>query len=204
MGREARVRADVGSETGEVKALLESQELILRGEIRRRFSKASMTGVTVDGDTLRFISAGETVRLHLGSKVAQAWAKAIATMPPSLRAKLGLEKGARALLIGACDDAELVGAIKGALTDNIAEAAMLIVRVDGADDLKAAWAVATQLPISTIYPKGKNVVFGDAAVRAAMRRTGFRDTKACAVSDNLTATRYDPGVRSAASDWGES
>ena len=86
MGREARVRADVGSEAGEVKALLESQELILRGEIRRRFSKAAMTDVAADGDTLRFIFAGETVRLHLGSKVAQAWAKAIATMPPSLRA----------------------------------------------------------------------------------------------------------------------
>ena len=37
MGREAVTHAEVGSERGEVRALLEGGELILRGAIRRHF-----------------------------------------------------------------------------------------------------------------------------------------------------------------------
>lgn len=195
MGREALVHAEVGAEAGEVKALLESRELILRGEIRRRFSKATMEGVRVQAGTLCFTVAGDAVCLHLGTKAAEVWAKAITTPPPSLRAKLGLDKGAKAVLVGVCDDAALTEALGGALVGNAAEAMMLVACIDEPADLDAARAVQAAspgLPVWTIYPKGKSVVFGDAAIRAAMRESGFRDTKSCAVSDHLTATRYNP------------
>jgi len=195
MGREAVVNAEAGAEAGEVKALLETRELILRGALRRRYPKEALEGVRVDGDTLCFTVAGEAVRLHLGQKLAGAWAKAIATPPPSLRAKLGLDKGAKAFLIGSCDDAALTEALDGALTRDAAEAAMFVACIDGPDELavaRAAQAASPVLPVWTIYPKGKNVTFGDTAIREAMRAAGFRDTKACAVSDQLTATRYHP------------
>jgi hypothetical protein len=195
MGREVLARAEVGTEAGEVKALLESHELILRGEIRRRLSRAEIEDLRVDGDRLRFTCVGEVVCLRLGSKVAEAWAKAIATPPPSLRAKLGLDKGAMAVLIGMCDDAALSGALEGALTGDLAEAAMIVARIDGPEDLAAARAVQARcpgLPIWTVYPKGKGVTYGDGPIRAALREAGFRDTKSCAVSDRLTATRYKP------------
>ncbi|WP_319457580.1 MULTISPECIES: hypothetical protein [unclassified Mycobacterium] len=195
MGREALVNAEVGAEAGEVKALLETRELILRGEVRRRYPKDTLEGVRVEGDTLCFAVAGEAVRLHLGRKLAEAWAKAIATPPPSLRAKLGLDKGAKALLIGGFDDAALTEALDGALARDAAEAAMLVACIGGPAELdaaRAAQAAAPALPVWTIYPKGKNVTFGDTAIRAAMRESGFRDTKSCAVSDQLTATRYHP------------
>ena len=48
---------------------------------------------------LSFTGAGQQVRLHLGD-AAQTWYTAITTPPPSLRAKLGLDSGARALLYG--------------------------------------------------------------------------------------------------------
>ena len=54
MGREATVRATVGAESAETRALLESDALILRGTLRRRFPRVAMTDVTVDGDRLRF------------------------------------------------------------------------------------------------------------------------------------------------------
>ena len=191
MGREALVRAEVGRESGEVKALLEAQELILRGDIRRRFLKTMMSDMRVEGAALRFSCNGETVDLNLGTKVAEAWAKAIATPPPSLRAKLGLDGGAKALLIGVCDDPALADALDGMLVDDPDEAAMTIARIDGREDLTKAQATAGTLPLWTVYPKGRAIPFGDAAIRAALREAGWRDTKSCAVSDRLTATRYN-------------
>ncbi|RJF87359.1 hypothetical protein D3874_10250 [Oleomonas cavernae] len=195
MGREVLARAEVGTKVAEVKVLLESHELILRGEIRRRLPRAEIEDVRVDGDRLRFTCAGEVVCLHLGSKVAEAWAKAIATPPPSLRAKLGLGKGAMAVLIGTCDDAALIEALEGALTGDLAKAAMIVARIDGPEDLavaRAAQARCPDLPVWAVYPKGKGVTYGDGPIRAALRDAGFRDTKSCAVSDRLTATRYNP------------
>lgn len=193
MGREASVQAEIGGETGEVRALLESTELILRGAIKRRYPKSELRDVSVEGETLRFTSGGEAIRLHLGARVAASWAKAIATPPPSLGAKLGLDKG-RAFVIGRFNDMALSEALDGATVDDPAEAAMLIAPIDGPDDLaKAAklQAAHPHLALWAIYPKGRDVAFGDGAVRTALRAIGLRDTKSCAVSDRLTATRYN-------------
>ena len=196
MGREATIHAQVGGEAGEVHALLESRELILRGAIRRHYPKTAIERVRVDGDALCFIAVGEDVRLELGARSAASWAKAIEEPPPSLRSKLGLDNGARAMLLGTCDDALLAQALEGVLVTDRVHAAMLIARIDGPDDLAAAMAAQADcpgLPIWAIYPKGKNQTFGDGAIRAALRAAGFRDTKSCAVSDRLTATRYARG-----------
>jgi hypothetical protein len=189
MGREASVKAEVGAESGEVKAILESQELILRGAIKRRFAKTDMSNVLANEGVLRFSCHGEQVKLHLGTKLAQAWATAIKTPPPGLRTKLGLDTGAKAFLTKPCDDPILAGAIMGAVTHDPAQAAMVIARLDDPDDLGPA--LKHGLPIWAIYPKGKANPFGDAAIRTALRASGFIDTKSCAVSDRLTATRYN-------------
>ena len=194
MGREALVHAEVGDETGEVRALLESAEMILRGAIRRRFPKSSIKSVTVKSDTLCFTCAGELVRLHLGPRAAEAWRKAIAVPPPGLRAKLGLDKGARALLVGSFDDDVLANALKGVIVKDGLDAAMLIVCVRGAGDLAAARPSMSSIrasPLWTIYPKGRGAAFGEREIRTALRAAGFHDTKSCTVSGLLTATRYN-------------
>ncbi len=191
MGREAIVKAEIGAEAGEVRAILEAQELILRGAIKRRFAKADMADVLAADDVLRFSCQGEHVKLHLATKLAQAWAKAIATPPPGLRTKLGLDKGAKTLLTKACDDSQLAEALQGAVTKDPAGAAMVIAPIDGPDDLALALKASKGLPVWTIYAKGKAAQFGDAAIRTALRAEGFKDTKSCAVSDRLTATRYN-------------
>lgn len=194
MGKEADVRAEVNDASGKVHALLERDELILRGDIRRRFPRAALQNVAVVDGVLSFTGAGQVVRLHLGD-AAQTWHTAITTPPPSLRAKLGLDRGAKALLYGACDDAELAAALDGVVTDDAAQAAMLVACILGPEDLAAAQSIQARypaLPIWTVYPKGRNVLFGDGAIRDTLRALGFRDTKSCAVSPRLTATRYNP------------
>lgn len=199
MGREALVRARIdgaagaAGETGEVKALLEARELILRGPIRRRYPTAAMREVRVRDSSLTFDCAGETVTLDLGARAAASWAAAITRPPPTLRAKLGLDKGATALLVGDCGDADLAQALDGVRTDDPAAADMVVARIDGPDDLAVAQAAAGSLPLWAVYPKGRSVVFGDTAIRTALRAAGWRDTKSCAVSDRLTATRYVTG-----------
>lgn len=194
MGREAVVQAEVAGQTAEVRALLETGELILRGRIRRRYPRAALQKPRVAGDMLCFTADGEAVRLHLGARVAEAWRKAIAAPPPSLRAKLGLDKGAKALRVGACDDDALKAALDGVTVRAIKDADMVVACVESGADLDralAAQAARGELPLWAVYPKGKGAAFGDSQVRAVLRAAGFRDTKACAVSERLTATRYN-------------
>jgi hypothetical protein len=193
MGREAITQAVIGEEAGEVRALLESSELILRGAIRRRFARDRMTDIRADGEALSFACGSEDIVLHLGRSLAEKWVKAIATPPPSLRAKLGLTPGMTACRIGCFDDDVLAEAIEESLIVHVAQADMIIACIAEAADLDralAAHAAKPDLPIWTVYPKGKGIAFGDGEVRTTLRAKGFRDTKSCAISDRLTATRY--------------
>jgi len=197
MGREAVTQAFIGDEKGEVRALLERGELILRGAIRRRFPRDQLNQVRIDGETLRFVCGSEEVALNLGANIAEKWAKAIATPPPSLRAKLGLAPGMTAIRIGVFDDTALAEAIEDALIDDVAQADMIIACVEGPVELDRALAAHARqpgAPIWAIYPKGKGVAFGDGEIRMTLRAEGYRDTKSCAVSDRLTATRYGKPV----------
>lgn len=192
MGREALVMATVGGERGEVRALLEPQEVILRGALRRRFPRAAIDDLQVADGALLFRCQGSAVRLELGDVAASAWLRALHTPPPSLRDKLGLKEGVRGVIVGPCDDPELAAAIEGASTASPGEAAMVIARVDTAEDLVRARAISDRLPLWAVYPKGASAAFGDTQVRTLLRAAGWRDTKTCAVSARLSATRYHP------------
>ncbi|MET3711524.1 hypothetical protein ABIC65_002233 [Sphingomonas trueperi] len=178
-----------------MKLLLEADALILRGAIRRHFARSRLESLRVDSGLLRFDCGGESVALHLGESAVAKWMAAIQQVPPSLREKLGLARD-RAYWVGPpATEPELIAAIDGACTAFPDEAAVLLGVVEQPADLDAliaAQPLPTRLPLWAIYPKGKAVPFGDAAVRVALREAGYRDTKSCAVSARLTATRYHP------------
>ncbi len=191
MGREAVITATAGADAGEVRAILESGELILRGAFRRRWPRAALTGARVEDGALLLTAAGEPVRLELGA-LAAAWAKALGTPPPSLRSKLGLDKG-KALVIGPVEDAELTTALEDARVATLEEATLVVAVVETDSDLARALTALEgrrDRPLWAVYPKGRGVVFGDGEIRTALRAAGMMDTKACAVSERLTATRY--------------
>lgn len=194
MGREALAHAQVGATADEVKALLESTELILRGPaLRRRYALATMSDVAVQGDALCFRAGGEAVQLTLGAAEAAAWQRKLLTPPPTLAAKLGVSADAPALVLGTVDDAALAQALQGATTRRAADAALLIALVYSEADLQRA--VARHAPLATrvmwvVHGKGKAAPLGDTAIRAALRAQGYVDNKTSAVSERLTATRY--------------
>ncbi|MFJ6321999.1 MULTISPECIES: hypothetical protein [unclassified Rhizobium] len=193
MGREVLIHAVAGPEAGEVRALLESDELILRGEIRRRYAKLQITSILSDGGILRFTYDGELVSLHLGERTAEAWRKAITTPSPNLRAKLGLAPDRNAFLIGAPVATELRDALAGAQAPEVHDAPMIIAVVCSLSDLSNALNAHSQaphLPIWIVCRKGKGASVGSNDIRKALRSARLRDTKICSVSNDWTATRY--------------
>lgn len=193
MGREAVIWVDVDGRSAEAKVVLEAAQLIVRAPIRRTVDVAAITEVRVDGDALHIRLDSSSVVLHLGAKAAASWAKALTTPAPSLREKLGLRGDARAILVGEVDDAALRSALEASTTTDRAAASMVVAVVDGPDALREGLVVVSDgdpLPMCVVYRKGRGVAFGEGPIREILRGEGFRDTKTCAVSERLTATRY--------------
>src|SRR5436305_10031704 len=106
MGREASCHCRWATEEAEVRALLETRELILRGGIRRSIRFAEMRDVSADGDYLTFRVGADRVALKLGRQAAARWAGAI-TKPPSLAKKLGISTGKAIAVFGSLQDEAL-------------------------------------------------------------------------------------------------
>ncbi len=194
MGRKVRCLCRWGSGEGEVKALLESQELILRGDLKRRIPVPDLAHVRVENDGLCLDFGSERIFLALGVEEATRWAKNIATPPPTLREKMGVGPTAKAFVIGRVAAPSLEDALQGAIAMAPAEAKLSVAVVaDEPELMEAIWA-HSQLPkgspIWIVHGKGRAAVFGESAVRAGMRAGGFVDTKVAAVSAELTATRF--------------
>lgn len=191
MGREAVCTCTWAGTSAEVKALLETHELILRGGIKKKLPIADLKSVHADGEDLCFKVGRESVSLTLGPKEAASWAKKIATPPPSLKDKLGLKGNDKAFVIGALKDAALSDALKGAITTSAAAAKVAVAAVENEKDLaKAIKACPKGTPVWIVHRKGKAAAFGETPVRTAMRARGFMDTKVSAVSADFSATRY--------------
>jgi hypothetical protein len=194
MGREAEGHAVWRGASGTVRASLERDGIILRGEVRGRLPRAGLADWQVDGEDLRLRSDGDPLILTLGAGEAAAWEAALARPLPSLAARLGVSDGARAWMIGGPPPAEIAAAVAGATVPGPAAAAMIVAVLHGPEDLAAALAVGgdSGLRVWCIHGKGKGAAVGDTAVRSAFRAAGWMDIKTSAVSDTFTATLYRP------------
>jgi hypothetical protein len=194
MGREAQCRARWPGGEGEVKALLESAGLILRGDHKAFWPPEALSDIAVVDDELRFSTPEGPVALGLGQAQAESWAKKLQTPPPSLAAKLGVGPACRVQVVGEVEDPILEEALAPALAIEPGQAKLTLAVVQGEADLDAALAAHAILPadapIWLVNVKGAGSPFGENAIRAAMRHRGFIDSKTASVSASLAATRY--------------
>jgi hypothetical protein len=183
--------------SGEVKAVLEAHELVLRGEIKRRFPLADISDLCTIGDELRFKNSAGEFTLELGANRARRWAEKIATPPPSLAKKLGVAPTSKIMLIGPIDDIALQEALKDGIAVQKEEPRSSLAVVRDEPTLIRALGVHESLaagtPIWIVHQKGQKASFGEGPVRSFMRGAGYRDNKVSAVSDTLSATRYTRG-----------
>src|SRR5690349_18760786 len=101
MGAESRCVVHFGRQRAEGKALLETDELIFRGEFRLAIPRTAITEVEAADGILRVTFPEGTARFELGPNAAK-WATKIRN-PPSLLDKLGVKSGMRVAVLGVED-----------------------------------------------------------------------------------------------------
>jgi hypothetical protein len=175
------------------KALLETDELILRGGWKGRWPLGSLSGVTVDGDWLALTTPDGPLALKLGAKDATSWAKKMSTPPPTLAEKLGIGADRRVQVVGEIEDAALEEAVATALAP-AGEAKLSLGVVLGLADIDGLLAAHARLPADAavwiVNVKGPDSPLGENAIRSEMRSRGYMDNKTASVSTRLAATRY--------------
>jgi hypothetical protein len=193
MGREAACLCNWAGQSADSKVLLESHELVVRGTIRRRVPIASLTQVAVHADELHFHAGEDEVILTLGQETAQNWARKIATPPPTLVAKLGIDGKSKILVLGSVDSEELQAALDEAGTQAGKTPDLIFISAGTQAELDRALTRATAYtaPIWIVYRKGARAELPESALRDTLRGQGFMDTKVASVSATHTALRFN-------------
>ncbi len=195
MGLEAESELVNAGETIHVKALLESDALILRGAVKKTLPIGEIDDPRAVGDQLLFEHHGTPYALTLPGGQAAKWLKKLTTEPPSLAAKLGIDVAHKVFVWGPVEDTTLAAALGDVTTDKPAEAALSLAVVTDpdalAEALNAVLTAAPHAPVWIVYPKGAKSTLPESSVRNHLRSLGLVDTKVCAVSDRLTAARYN-------------
>ncbi len=190
MGNEALCRVDIGHESAEAKALLETEELIVRGALRAKIPFREAKDVTADGGVLRLRWNGRDVGIHVG-KDAPKWAEKIRN-PKSVADKLGIKPEQKISIIGKIDDTHLQG--RGAdISHKLRRGSDLIFFAANARadlgrlaELRAALDPAGAIWV--IRPKGGGAIT-ESEVMAAGKAAGLVDVKVVRFSDTHTAEK---------------
>jgi len=194
MGQEAHCVARLGGKTFKVKALLETSELVVRGELRLSVRFTDMTGAEAEGDTLAVHFAGGILELDLGPLAAR-WAERIRN-PKSRADKLGVKAGQRVAVLGEADAdllAELAAAGVTPARRLVAACDLIFYAVDTVAELGRLPALRARLvpagAVWVLHPKGRGAAVRDVDVMAAARAAGLVDNKVAAFSAARSALR---------------
>ena len=192
MGREAFVQATYDGRSGEAKAVLESQGIILRSPLSLTLPRDAIAGLKVEGDALVGLGPRGPFELFLGAAEAGRWKGSLEKPLPTLAEKLGLKPGVTIWTSGDLGAPELAEALAGVPRTTVEAASMIVIHAAEPNALAQALEASSGslAPVWVIHGKGRTATFGESAVRALMRDSGFIDTKVSAVSDALSATRY--------------
>ena len=197
MGREAACRARLGDESAAGKALLETSEVIFRGDgLRFVIPFAEIRRLAVRGSALEIGWGKRTAVLELGPQAA-AWAARIKN-PPGRLDKLGVKPGLTVSVVGALEPAFLDEL--RARTDRVATGRpragsdLLFFAVAAPADLARLPALKTHLqPAGALWvvrAKGPAAPVSESATRTAGLAAGLVDTKVVAFSQTHTAERF--------------
>jgi hypothetical protein len=195
MGNEATCKVRFGKQVSEGKALLETTEILFRGEFRLKIPLSTLKSAkAVDGE-LRLQTAEGLAVLYLGA-AAEKWRDKI-LHPKSRIEKLGVKPGAKVSLLGKFDPdfldelAKLTKFLSKAKVSSDSE--WVFFAADSKDDLarlsKISKAMEGAAALWIVYPKGqKQITEGD--VLAAGRKAGLKDVKVVGFSPTHTALKF--------------
>jgi predicted aconitase with swiveling domain len=194
MGNEVLTHISLGDESAEAKALLETEEVILRGALKARIPFRDVTDVRAEDGVLAFRWSDRDVRIHVGKDAAK-WAEKIRN-PKSVLDKLGVKAAQKISVLGDVDRAFLDELqARGADTsrrlrrdsDVIFFAANRKEELARLDELRRSLEPAGAIWV--LRPKG-DLAISEAAVMAAGKAAGLVDVKVVRLSATHTAEKF--------------
>jgi hypothetical protein len=194
MGREATCHARLGRESGEGKVLLETDEVLFRGDFRARVPFREISGIETKQGVLTLEWPGGRLALSLGD-AAEKWAEAI-RHPKTVVEKLGIKPGLKVVVLGGFDAGFHRDVARALGAKPLVRAArgcdLVFVRfARPGDESRLAGLVSAIAPaggVWAVYPKGQRELSED-TVRAAAKRAGLVDVKVVRFSDTLGALK---------------
>jgi hypothetical protein len=200
MGSEVKCRVRFGKQESEGKALLETSEVIFRGDFRLKIRFATIQSAKVVGDDLQ-VQATEGVAIFaLGAATAAKWCQKI-LYPKTRIEKLGIKEGTRVSLIGFGNQDE--GFVKELQNTKAAlppsknappkDCDCIFLRIATKRQLAQVAKIAREMlgavALWVIYPKGQQqITEGD--VLSAGRKAGLTDIKVLGFSATHTALKF--------------
>jgi hypothetical protein len=195
MGNELKCTVRFGKEVSEGKALLETSEVLFRGEFRLKIPFASIQSAkAVDGDLLLQTADGLAV-FEIGS-AAEKWREKI-LHPKTRFEKIGVKPGAKVSLFGNFDAdflSELKSLDAAVIKDKVAAGPdAVFFAADSLKELSSVAKVAKSMKGATalwiVYPKGQKSIT-ESDVIAAGRKKGLKDIKVVGFSSTHTALKF--------------
>lgn len=202
MGYEARCRVRVDDRSGTIReadgvVLLETDELIVRGDARVRVPRSSIAHVTSRAGVVTVTSPTAVVSLTLGMEAAVKWRKKLEEAPKRLIDKLDVKPDAKVWLSNIHDES-LIAQIEERTTRinrgtrPQSGCDVIFVGVESNDQIdrieRALDALADRGAIWVVHPKGTGGV-ADTAIFAKAKALGLTYTKVARVSNTHTAEK---------------
>jgi hypothetical protein len=193
MGNEVLTRVELGGQAAEARALLETEEVIVRGALKARIPFREMTDVRAEGGVLCLRWNEGDVRIHVGKDAAK-WAEKIRN-PKSVLDKLGIKPGQKVSVLGEVDrqfieELQARGADVSRKVRRQSDVIFLVAarreELERLDDLRGALAPAGAIWV--LRPKG-NPAISEGDVMAVGKAAGLVDVKVVRFSSTHTAEK---------------
>jgi hypothetical protein len=195
MGNEATCKVRFGKQESEGKALLETNEVLFRGDFRLKIPFSSIKSAkAVDGE-LRLQTADGLAVFHLDG-AAEKWVQKI-LHPKSRIEKLGVKRGARVSLIGGFDSEFLreVGDLTKSIVKGKAasDSEHIFFAADSKEDFSALSKITKAMlgaaALWIVYPKGQKYITENDTLSSG-RKAGLKDVKVVGFSATHTALKF--------------
>ena len=195
MGQEVVCTARLGGKSVRGKALLETSEIIFRGDERLKIPFSTIRAIEAKDGELRLKTNDGLIVFELGDR-AEKWRQKIAN-PKSVVEKLGVKPGEPVAVLGKLDGAFLkkLEEQKSAVsTGKVMERiGWIFLAAETLDALEGVKKIAGKLKGSAalwvVYPKGQRSIT-ETDVIAAGRKAGLKDVKVVGISATHTALKF--------------
>ncbi len=195
MGNEATCKVHFDRQRSEGRALLETSEILFRGEFRLKIPFSTIKSAKVVGGELRLQTLDGFAVFHLGA-AAEKWRDKI-LHPKSRSEKLGVKPEARVSLLGEFEPEFLREITR--LTKKVSQRKVtgdtecIFFAADSKEDFAALSKIAKAMrgaaALWIVYPKGQpHITENDVLV--AGRKTGLKDVKVVGFSATHTALKF--------------